>query len=519
MLEGLPCLASQIPLLGILETVLLLYSQRIVILVPLFDFLKKKSKVKIDIPTYGTEVKDHKTDDWTTGDEHNSSPHTLQANAKENSRAISIPAAALLLHSQEEIKVKELVEGLLPIKSSVEKLLRSTEKIADDLEKENIKVEDPRFESIVENSRRTIISSLRKESSSEINSLSTLEDAMKFEARLESIVNRFSALSGSHSRVLNAFVKKYASKLQSESNTVSNLSRKCKSKITDYRKFEGSITNTEVLLTSLSEQVNSISNGRNAVDSFGSEIKVLQDKVDAHLNELRYLECTKEYLEISAIEKESKQLQNEEHEIRQQTIDLFGHVNRAITKYSYGLPTKKDLFIKLQTLVNEPWKIFYHDGLLHNLASNGRTHSPNHRTPNDQNKDDQTNDFFEYLSILREIQSAITKGKIDLKDSEKVSYYLKQMLEFLPSFNSRLGAIRARKHFLKEQKESFQMLQKITTIKDSIKVNEMSINEKRRKLESLESELSEKERDFRSLVSRSEIEFSNIIGQHYEITF
>ena len=70
---------------------------------------------------------------------------------------------------------------------------------------------------------------------------------MKFDARLESIVNRFSALSGSHSRVLNAFVKKYASKLQSESNTVSNLSRKCKSKITEYQKFKGSLTNTEAL--------------------------------------------------------------------------------------------------------------------------------------------------------------------------------------------------------------------------------------------------------------------------------
>lgn len=495
-----------------------------VILVPLFDFLKKKNKVKFDIPTYGTEVKDNKTENAddvnVTGDEHNSqSPRTLQDSANENSRQISIPDAALLLRSQEEVKVKELVEEILPIKSSVEKLLRSTEKIADDLEKENIKVEEPRFESIVENSRRTIISSLRKEISSEIISISTLEDALKFEARLESIVNRFSALSSSHSRVLNVFVKKYASKLQSESNTVSNLSRKCKSKITDYQKFQGSITNTEVLLTSLSEQVNSIKNGRNAVDSFGSEIKILQDKVDAQVNELCHLECTKEYSEMSAIENESKQLEIEEQEIRQQTIDLFGHVNRAITKYSYGLPTKKDLFIKLQTLVNEPWKIFYHDGLLHEPASNGRTHSPDYRTPKEQNKDDQTNDFFKYLSILREIQSAITKGKIDLKDSEKVSYYLKQILEFLPSFNSRLGAIRARKHFLKEQKESFQMLRKITTIRDSIKVNKMSISEKRRKLELLESELSQKQGDLRTLVSRSQIEFSNIIGQHYDIIF
>jgi len=286
-------------------------------LVPLFDFLRKKGKVKIDIPTYSTEVNGNKlknADDMNvTGDAGSSeSSLTAQANINENSREITIPDAVALLRSQGEIKVKDLVEGLMPIKLSVEKLLKNTEKIADDLEKENIKVEEPRFESIVENSRRTIVSSLRKESTSEIISISTLDDVMKFDARLDSIVNRFGALSGSHSRVLNAFVKKYASKLQSESSTFTNLSRKCKSKITEYQKFKGSLTNTEALLTSLSEQVNLIKNARNAADNIGSEIKVLRDKTDVHVNELRHLESTEEYKEILAIENESRKLENEE---------------------------------------------------------------------------------------------------------------------------------------------------------------------------------------------------------------
>ena len=37
-----------------------------------------------------------------------------------------------LLRSQGEMKVKDLVERLMPIKLSVEKLLKNTEKIADD---------------------------------------------------------------------------------------------------------------------------------------------------------------------------------------------------------------------------------------------------------------------------------------------------------------------------------------------------------------------------------------------------
>ena len=60
-------------------------------------------------------------------------------------------------------------------------------------------------------------------------------------------------------------------------------------------------------MTSLSEQINLIKNARNAVDNIGSEIKVLRDKVDVHVNELRHLESTKEYIEILAIENESRQ--------------------------------------------------------------------------------------------------------------------------------------------------------------------------------------------------------------------
>jgi len=171
-------------------------------------------------------------------------------------------------------------------------------------------------------------------------------------------------------------------------------------------------------------------------------------------------------------------------------------------------------------MANEPWKIFYHgDLLLHERASNGRTHSPVYQTPEEQNNDDQTNEFFQYLSILHELYSSIAKGKIDLKDSEKVSYYLKQILEVLPGFNSRLEAIHARKHILKEQRDGSPMLQKITMIKDDIEVDKMSISEKKKKLGLLESELSDRQGELQTLASQSQTELCNLVGQHFEIMF
>lgn len=493
-------------------------------MVPLFDFLKKKNKVKTEEPSHTPSVKDNKseyTDNLVVTEPASKSarPPTKQSNVSEIKRQISIPEALVLLHSRDEFKVNELVTELAPIKSSVEKVLKSTEKIADDLEKENIKVEEPRFESIVENSRRTIIVSLRKESSSEINSIATFDDVIKFEARLESIVNRFSALSGSHSRVLNVFVKKYASKLQSESNAISNLSRKCKLRVTDYQMFKQSIDDTDELLNSLSEHTNSIKNSRNAIHKFESEIRLLQDKADTKESELRQLQGSKEYLEISALDNEIERLEMEEQEIRQQTVDLLGHVNRAITKYSYGIPAKKDRFIRLQTLATEPWKIYYKETQINEVTSKLRTDSQDQPVSGELGKEVDAGDFFQYLSILREIQSAITKGTIDLKDSEKVRYYLEQVLEFLPSFNSRLNDIRSRVHSLKEQKVRLEILWKFNTLEDGIKEANEAIIEKRRALELLEVEVSEKQENVDNLISKSQSELFKTVGQHYDIIF
>jgi hypothetical protein len=493
-------------------------------LVPFFDIFKKKSKVEPDISSY---VKKDKGSSSKLTNEPNipglaqdsDTPDMARSSSKSDLKPISIADAILLLRSHEEIKVKELARDLLPIKSSVEKVLKSTEKVADELEKEKIKVEEPRFESIVENSRKTIVLSLRKEASTEITSITTLEDAMKFEARLESIVNRFSALSGSHSRVLNAFVRKYASKLQNESNLVSELSRKCKSKMTEHEKFRVSVTETEELLNSLLDQSSSIKNTCDTIDNIRSEIKRVQEKFEAQNNELHDLEGTKEYLEISLIDKESEQLENEEQEIRQETVDSFGRVNRAITKYSYGLSTKTDLFMKLQTMANEPWQIFYHTDLSKKHANQGQIGSADYATITKQDKGEQTTNIHQYISILREIQSALRKGTIELKDSEKVMYYLDQIIESLPNFNSRLSKIRSRMTFLKKRKDSLHSLRKMTILWDNIKLNKVNISEQKTRLGLLESELLEMQGNLTTLISRSQRELSSVTGHQYKIIF
>ncbi len=56
-------------------------------------------------------------------------------------------------------------------------------------------------------------------------------------------------------------------------------------------------------------------------------------------------------------------------------------------------------------------------------------------------------------------------------------------------------------------------------IKDDIELDKMSISEKKKKLGLLESELSDRQGELQTLASRSQTEFCNLIGQHFEIIF
>ena len=93
-----------------------------------------------------------------------------------------------------ELKCKrldELIRQLSPIRNSAQATLQSIVDLAADLQNEEIKVEDERFESAVENARSTVITSILKDANSNFPEIASYGDALKFKDRLESITNRF----------------------------------------------------------------------------------------------------------------------------------------------------------------------------------------------------------------------------------------------------------------------------------------------------------------------------------------
>jgi len=397
---------------------------------------------------------------------------------------VLISEALALIRNFESRKVEELCGDVASIRESVEKSLKTIEKIAYDLEREKIKVEEPKFESIVEISKRTVVASLKRESSMELPSPKSYDEAMKFKQRLEAITNRFREVSASHNRVFNVFIKKYAGKLKDEFERLSSLSKKMNSIFIKFDNHQGPFLNCSGLLNQLSDKISSVEQDEKSIEHARNEIMQLRMVLKELNNRMTSIENSPEFHEATMIAEEIKRLEHEEEEAHKELLDLFSPVSRAFTKYSYGIT--KQTSERLRVLAEEPWNIFSEPEL-----------NP-------------------YLDILAEIQKALVSEKICLKDTMKVAGQLEVLIKALPDFKKKFE-IRERHLKTLHQKNEAYFGSRSTDLKEQIKNSTQRIEEDEIKLRQLENQLEEKKFQLNDLRNESENCLFKIFDKKYEL--
>jgi hypothetical protein len=406
------------------------------------------------------------------------------SNQLQTSDNVLISEALALIKTIESRRIEELCGDLASIRDAAAKSLKTTEKLANDLEREKIKVEEPKFESIVEVSKRTVVASLKRESSMELPSPKSYNDALKFKQRLEAITNRFREVSASHNRVFNVFIKKYAGKLKDEFETLSSLSKKMNSILVKFDNEQGPFQKCSALLNQLSNEISSIEQVGKSIERTRNEIMQLQMVLKEKNNRMTFIENSPEFHEAAMIGEEIKRLEHEEEDAHSELLDLFSPVSRAFTKYSYGIT--KQTSERLRVLTEEPWNIFPETEL----------------TP--------------YLDILTEIQKALISEKICLKDTTKVTSQLEGLINALPDFKKKFEIRQRYLKTLRQRSEAF-FGSRSTDLKEEIKNSAHRIEEEEIKLHQIENQLEEKRLQLYDLRKESQDCLFKIFDKKYEL--
>lgn len=400
---------------------------------------------------------------------------------------LSIHQAQDLLESLECAKVKELSTSLSRIRESAIQSLTVINALAKDMDREKIKLEglEIRLKSVVEHSKRTVVSSLKREASSELPVPQTANDAKKFKDRFENMMRRFSEVSGSHSKVLNAFMKKHSGKMREEFDQLTKLLSDTREIIADFDQERKPIIKCDNMLNTALQKISTIKTAEASAKKIEDEIRDIERELKSLETELASLRDSQEYEQASTILRNIAEAEKKQEEFHANIKDLFSHLSRAFTKYSYGIT--KETERRLKTLSEEPWNIFYEGNA-----------SP-------------------YSSLLQEIQKSIVSGQIQLKDSEKVLQYADIILESLPDFQHKAKTI-------KTEIDSFrganiEVVYKVKGIEQQISQHTEELARSSQELEQQKRQSKDKTEEVSAILNQTGEILAELSGRKYYLTF
>ncbi len=400
---------------------------------------------------------------------------------------LSIEQAQDLLQSLESAKVKELSASLARIKESAVESLKVIDGLAKDMDRENIKLEglEQKLKSVVEHSKRTVVLSLKREASLELPLPQSANDAKKFKERFENMMKRFGEVSGSHSKVLNAFMKKHSSKMKEEFEFLTKLLNETRAIISEFdRNREPIITCSNILNTAL-QKVSSIRLAESSAKNIETEIEDIERELKKLESELASLSASKEYGQASIGMRDKAEAEKKQEEFHNKIRDLFSHLSRAFTKYSYGIT--KDTERRLKTMSDEPWLILYEKNTM------------------------------PYSSLLLEIRRSIDNGQIQLKDSDKVVQYIDTILETLPDLQHKAQTI-------KTEIDSYQQLNteivyKVKGLQQKIIEHTEGLTRSKQDLEQQRRQAKDKKEEVDAILSRASEMLAELTGKKYSLRY
>lgn len=492
---------------------------------PTFDFIKNRFKPKSKLKPGPSDQPEGYSQGITSTDldsDSNSNGYDQSELTRERSntsdpkrlsewsgKAITIEDATNRLHGIEQQKTDELVQQISPIRNSAQASLQSIVDLAANLQNEEIKVEDQRFESAVENARSMVITSILKDANSSFPEIASYGDAIKFKDRLESLTNRFGQLTGSHSKLFNVFLKKYADKFRSEFADFSNLNKKASKLIKNYELDLEDAKACTQRIADLSNNIASLSDSKERIDTTMAAVTAIEEDVAKLTRSRHEIEQSEDYKTYALLESEAREMEKDISEFRDYVSDLFSHLNRAFTKYSYGV--SKSVAGKIDRLSSSPWEIFLNqqeiDSGRYSESSNGNM---------GRNREDKER-IEAYRTLLVEIRGAVTKGTISLKDSEKVSTYLDRAIDTFPKIESRGWEIQKKAISIK-QNQNRKAFNSIKSLDEQIRRNKSDIAEKKILIEEIQNSIEEKRKEIQHLADECNSLLTEIIGQEKIIT-
>jgi len=307
-----------------------------------------------------------------------------------------------IIEKEKRLLERDLISDLEPIRRSVLECLERLRTSAHDLEVQELKVENPQFESLINNSKKILITSIKKESFIDSAEISDYENAVKFKNNLELLINRFGQVGDSHNRILNEFMRKQLNKLKNEFDNLSSLLKEV-TKILSGKESEinKSIACRDDLIL-FKEKLDERKAKQDRLLELSDEGIAIDKNIESNKKEYDNFQGSKEFRNTTRTLEKIKDRKKEIRKVEKNLINMMANLSRPITKFSYL--ASKETQGRLALLQNQPLEIF--------------------------------SDKTQYIQLFGELRKQIVDKSIQIKDPEKTIHQIDEIVNSIPSLSS-----------------------------------------------------------------------------------
>jgi hypothetical protein len=387
-----------------------------------------------------------------------------------------------IIENEKKILEKDLSTDLEPIRNSALHCLANLRESAEELEEQEIKVENPQFESLINTSKEILITSIKKESFIGSSDIKNYEDAIKFKNNLELLVNRFGQVGDSHNKILNEFMRKQINKLKNEFDNLSSLLKKV-TKVLSVK--ESQINNCIACrddLILLKQKLGERKDKGDRLSELMEERQIIDKNIEECKREYEDFKKSDEFLNGLNVSEKINDKKTEIDIFEKNILNRVSNLSRPITKFSYQ--ASKETQGRLATVQNEPLEIF--------------------------------NDSSQYLQLFNELKKHVLERSIQIKDPEKTIHQIDEIVSSLPSLSTNLKNLKEELIRL-ESSVNFKNMKHLEDIKMKTETYEKYRSENISKIQETKESIDELDSASELLKKRIEDKISEITNTKYSI--
>ena len=370
------------------------------------------------------------------------------------------------------------------IKSSCEIILH----IAIDLERDTLKVDDMdiHIKGLVVRGKKEVISVIKRETIVKLPEINSYNDVKIFNAISSRMLKKIGDALGRQSIAINAFAKKYATKLKNDLRIMTDGSDEITTIITNQ-------TELEIKINSILDTIDKIQQSKKLVIDLAEQQKHTEKMIDDLIvtikqdeKEVIDIKRSNEYEEYLQINEKLNSLSSEKNKIKDEIELQFTKISRPLNKYVYISSLDKPQKKLLANLIANPYDVL--------VASNKQ----------------------DVIKILESTRNAVQSGSVSVKDTDKSLSQIDETLSLLATFIQKIEVFNRSKDDI-ESKLSVLNNEHLNQKESALNIHQNDKSTLESKIKSLENELNDVVEHIPKYIKSIESTLNQISAVQYSI--